>query len=132
MQILNLPRWVIVIFAIFITLSEIHSHPEQIQPTSDNLKIHHYITKMLHLWKSQGIQSQETALKPQALVLLAGLFCFIAASISSAGGIGGGGLFTPHTNYCGSSRPQNCLKFLSFHRHRRFSCKCYLQFVRLK
>ncbi|GKV42316.1 hypothetical protein SLEP1_g49726 [Rubroshorea leprosula] len=50
---------------------------------------------MLHIWKSQGIQSQETALKPQALVLLAGLFCFIAASISSAGGIGGGGLFIP-------------------------------------
>ncbi|GLT32060.1 hypothetical protein SLA2020_067540 [Shorea laevis] len=95
MQILNLPRWVVVIVALFVTLSQIHSHPEQIQPTSDNLKIHHYLTKMLHLWKSQGIQSQETALKPQALVVLAGLFCFIAASISSAGGIGGGGLFIP-------------------------------------
>lgn len=37
----------------------------------------------------------ETKLELSAPVILAGFLCFVAASISSAGGVGGGGLFIP-------------------------------------
>ncbi|KAK6932403.1 Transmembrane protein TauE-like [Dillenia turbinata] len=48
----------------------------------------------------QGIQnlfnqSQETHLELTSKVLISGILCFLSASISSAGGIGGGGLFIP-------------------------------------
>ncbi|KAF5728999.1 hypothetical protein HS088_TW21G01156 [Tripterygium wilfordii] len=40
-------------------------------------------------------QTQKMTLKMGAPMVMAGILCFIAASISSAGGIGGGGLFIP-------------------------------------
>lgn len=47
-------------------------------------------------WRiQQKAQSKEHRLNFSTPVLLAGFFCFVASSISSAGGIGGGGLFIP-------------------------------------
>lgn len=40
-------------------------------------------------------ESLETQLRLSSPIVLAGLLCFMAASVSSAGGIGGGGLFIP-------------------------------------
>ncbi|GLU23193.1 hypothetical protein SLE2022_392170 [Rubroshorea leprosula] len=114
MQLLNLLRWVIVIFSIFVTLSQTQSHPEQTQVTSDNVTIHHYLAKMLGQRRSQRLQYQETALKPAAPVLLAGLFCFIAASISSAGGVGGGGLFIPILTIVGGLDLKTASSFSAF------------------
>ncbi|KAJ4837150.1 hypothetical protein Tsubulata_015893, partial [Turnera subulata] len=64
------------------------------QPISETLKINQFLNKTqqsLHHF----IQFEEARLKLAPSMVLAGAFCFIAASISSAGGIGGGGLYIP-------------------------------------
>ncbi|XVF87643.1 hypothetical protein PTKIN_Ptkin18bG0136700 [Pterospermum kingtungense] len=95
----SFPRWnislTLPILIILISLQSQSSHATQTQPILDDLTIESFINKTLqwrsHLRKSQG----DHRLKLSAPTLLAGVFCFVAASISSAGGIGGGGLFIP-------------------------------------
>ena len=95
MKIQNLLRWISLTLPIFIILiNQSQSHATQPQPILDNLTIDSFINKTLQ-WKSRLITFQGNKLKLSASTLLAGVFCFIAASISSAGGIGGGGLFIP-------------------------------------
>jgi len=85
--------WLAVSLAILIALSQ--SRAEETQPLSNNLKIDLFLDK-IGKWSHHQIQSQETGLKlAPASMVIAGVFCFIAASISSAGGIGGGGLYIP-------------------------------------
>ncbi|XWS12779.1 hypothetical protein CRYUN_Cryun37aG0119500 [Craigia yunnanensis] len=95
MKIQNLLRWISLTLPIFIILTnQSQSHRTQPQPILDNLTIDSFINKTLQ-WKSRQIIFQGNKLKLSASTVLAGVFCFIAASISSAGGIGGGGLFIP-------------------------------------
>lgn len=78
--------------AILITFCQ--SNAEQTQPLFTILKTDQFLNKVTH-WRHHQIQSQESTLKLAPPTVLAGILCFIAASISSAGGIGGGGLFIP-------------------------------------
>nr|APR64457.1 hypothetical protein [Populus tomentosa] len=84
--------WLAVSLAILIALSQ--SRAEETQPFSNNLKIDLFLDK-IGKWSHHQIQPQETGLKLAPSMVIAGVFCFIAASISSAGGIGGGGLYIP-------------------------------------
>lgn len=84
--------WLAVSLAILIALS--HSRAEETQPLSNNLKIDLFLDK-IGKWSHHQIQSQETGLKLAPSMVIAGVFCFIAGSVSSAGGIGGGGLYIP-------------------------------------
>ncbi|XP_022724297.1 sulfite exporter TauE/SafE family protein 5-like [Durio zibethinus] len=95
MKIHVLLRWVSLTLPIFIILiSQSQSHLTQTQPILDDLTIGSFVNKTLQ-WKSRLIKFQGNKLKLSASTALAGVFCFIAASISSAGGIGEGGLFIP-------------------------------------
>ncbi|XP_010999541.1 PREDICTED: uncharacterized protein LOC105107347 [Populus euphratica] len=85
-------KWLAVSLAILIALSQ--SRAEETQPLSNNLKIDLFLDK-IGQWSHHHIQSQETGLKLAPSMVIAGALCFIAASISSAGGIGGGGLYIP-------------------------------------
>ncbi|GAV71263.1 TauE domain-containing protein [Cephalotus follicularis] len=78
--------------SISILLSQ--SHANQTQPISHNTTID-YFTYKAQKWRNFLMRFQEPTLKIAAPTVLAGALCFIAASISSAGGIGGGGLFVP-------------------------------------
>ncbi|XP_059439424.1 sulfite exporter TauE/SafE family protein 2-like [Corylus avellana] len=82
--------WFILPLILFITFN--HSHAKQTESISNTLRIEHLLNKF-YQWRSQ--QTQENQLKLATPVVVAGVLCFIAASISSAGGIGGGGLFIP-------------------------------------
>ncbi|WVY92970.1 hypothetical protein V8G54_032058 [Vigna mungo] len=76
---------------IFLVLSFIAFNPsnaKQEQPFSIN--IDNFLEK-IYLWGGEA-QSQILISGP---LVLAGVLCFIASAISSAGGIGGGGLFIP-------------------------------------
>ncbi|PON88178.1 Transmembrane protein TauE-like [Trema orientale] len=85
-------KWLILVL-IFITFDV--SYAKAAKPISGILKISHLFNQT-HLWNMiHQPQSHEPQLKLSAPVVLAGLLCFIAASISSAGGVGGGGLFIP-------------------------------------
>lgn len=84
--------WLAVSLAILIALSQ--SRAEETQPLSNNLKIDLFLDK-IGKWSHHQIQSQETGLKLAPSMVIAGVLCFIAASVSSAGGIGGGGLYIP-------------------------------------
>ncbi|KAK7252233.1 hypothetical protein RIF29_36044 [Crotalaria pallida] len=72
------------------------SNAKQTQPIiSDILSVDLFINK-IYQWGSEAqIILQETQLHMSGPMVLAGVLCFIASSISSAGGIGGGGLFIP-------------------------------------
>ncbi|KAK3035107.1 hypothetical protein RJ639_032609 [Escallonia herrerae] len=75
-------------FIIFITIT--HTHANQVEPSSEtNESILHKIHQLVTL----QTQSQVTQLRLKPSLVAAGILCFIAFSISSAGGIGGGGLF---------------------------------------
>ncbi|KAG5614036.1 hypothetical protein H5410_013860 [Solanum commersonii] len=71
---------------------------KQTNPTSKNLNFGKFLNS-IYEWRIQQQQnfgdSNNNNLKIGAPTVLAGIFCFIAASISSAGGIGGGGLYVP-------------------------------------
>lgn len=84
--------WLAVSLAILIALSQ--SRAEETRPLSNNLKIDLFLDK-IGKWSHHQIQSQETGLKLAPSMVIAGVLCFIAASVSSAGGIGGGGLYIP-------------------------------------
>lgn len=74
--------------AVCITLRQ--SHAKESQTASDN-----QLQNRTQQWRSPQTEFQDTKLKLTARSAIAGVFCFIAASISSAGGIGGGGLYIP-------------------------------------
>ncbi|CAJ1961448.1 unnamed protein product [Sphenostylis stenocarpa] len=78
---------------IFLVLTFIAFNPsnaKQSQPFSDIINIDLFLDK-IYLWGGEA-QSQILVSGP---LVLAGVLCFIASAISSAGGIGGGGLFIP-------------------------------------
>ncbi|KAF5472871.1 hypothetical protein F2P56_009540 [Juglans regia] len=74
-----------------------HSHAKPIdQSISVPLRIDQLLEKLYQWIRNHQIESQLNQLIGlETPVVLAGVLCFIAASISSAGGIGGGGLFIP-------------------------------------
>ncbi|GAB4831021.1 hypothetical protein Ancab_005036 [Ancistrocladus abbreviatus] len=49
----------------------------------------------VHQWVNRLEKSLQTHSKYTIQIMIAGVLCFLAASISSAGGIGGGGLYLP-------------------------------------
>ncbi|KAG2684200.1 hypothetical protein I3760_10G066100 [Carya illinoinensis] len=72
-----------------------HSHGKPTKSISVPLRSDRVLEK-LYQWRNHQIESQLNQLIGlETPVVLAGVLCFIAASISSAGGIGGGGLFIP-------------------------------------
>ena len=78
---------------IFLVLSFIAFDPsnaKQEQPFSNIINIDNFLDK-IYLWGGEA-QSQILMSGP---FVLAGVLCFIASALSSAGGIGGGGLFIP-------------------------------------
>ncbi|KAJ4976051.1 hypothetical protein NE237_001157 [Protea cynaroides] len=81
-------KWVCLPITIFTILSQ--SQAKQIQPISNPLKINQFINQ-ISKWRG-------TQLSTATRTTLAGLLCFVAAAISSAGGIGGGGIFLPILN----------------------------------
>ncbi|XP_022777390.1 sulfite exporter TauE/SafE family protein 5-like [Durio zibethinus] len=91
----NLLRWISLTLPIFIILiSQSQFHATQTQPILDNLTIDSFINKTLQ-WRSHLRKFHGNKLNLSTPTALAGVFCFVASSISSAGGIGGGGLFIP-------------------------------------
>ncbi|CAK8530409.1 unnamed protein product [Lathyrus sativus] len=84
-----------IILLIFITIFAFNpSNAKQTQPFSTMLNINHILNKLPQLKTlTQGFQ--ESQLQVSAPLVVAGILCFIASSISSAGGIGGGGIFIP-------------------------------------
>ncbi|PRQ28569.1 putative transmembrane protein TauE [Rosa chinensis] len=70
------------------------SQAKQTQPISDVFRIDNMFNNTYE-WFSLYRKPHETQLELSTPLVVAGILCFIAASISSAGGIGGGGLFIP-------------------------------------
>lgn len=85
----NFLTWVTLFLAVCITFNQ--SHADQTQPVSFD----HQLQEKTQQWKTLQIVIQGTKLKLTTLTAVAGVLCFVAASISSAGGIGGGGLYIP-------------------------------------
>lgn len=65
------------------------------QPISEILRNPHFFLHKVSFFKIEAQKFQETQLLFSGPLVLAGFLCFIASSISSAGGIGGGGIFIP-------------------------------------
>ncbi|XP_043688958.1 sulfite exporter TauE/SafE family protein 5-like isoform X2 [Telopea speciosissima] len=81
-------KWGFLPLIIFTILSR--SRALQPQPISNPLKIDQFINQISKWRKIQMSSTIRTT--------LAGFLCFVAATISSAGGIGGGGIFLPILN----------------------------------
>ncbi|CAF2070244.1 unnamed protein product [Brassica oleracea var. botrytis] len=61
----------------------------------ENQPISHKLLHKVQLWRTSLKESSAQELKLSSAIIVAGVLCFMAALISSAGGIGGGGLFIP-------------------------------------
>ncbi|KAJ6769676.1 CEREBLON [Salix purpurea] len=103
--------WLAVSLAILIALSQ--SSAEETRPFSNNLKID-LVLERFDKWSNHQMQSQETGLKITPSMVIAGVLCFIAASISSAGGIGGGGLYIPILTIVASLDLKTASSFTAF------------------
>lgn len=82
----------IILIIVFLTINPSHAKPPQ--PISQILKINQTL-EQFHQWTLLHTKTLETQLKLTPRIAISAFLCFIAASISSAGGIGGGGLFIP-------------------------------------
>lgn len=83
------------IFFLLIFLTPINfNHAKEAQPVEEKLD---KFVKAAIQWRTelQAQSGQDSKLKPTAPIIVAGALSFAAAVISSAGGIGGGGLFIP-------------------------------------
>ncbi|XP_009617472.1 sulfite exporter TauE/SafE family protein 5 [Nicotiana tomentosiformis] len=82
-------------FLIFLTTCRF-SIAKQTNLTSDIPKLDQFLNA-IYEWRANQQQKQaDTGLKLlEAPTVVAGVLCFLAASISSAGGVGGGGLYVP-------------------------------------
>lgn len=70
------------------------SDAEEAKPVSELPQLDQFLNSV-YQWRAQLSKSEDGNLKLEAPVVLAGVLCFIASTISSAGGIGGGGLYIP-------------------------------------
>lgn len=88
-------KWLLIFFLIFMTFD--NSYAKQSKPISEILMSFDYVLNRTQQWILMASQTepQDTHLKFSVPTVAAGVLCFAAASISSAGGIGGGGLFIP-------------------------------------
>ncbi|KAJ8531580.1 hypothetical protein K7X08_027014 [Anisodus acutangulus] len=84
-------------FLVILTTTFGFSFAKQTNPTSKNFNFHQFLNS-IYEWRIQQqkqLTDSNNNLNIGAPTVLAGIFCFIAAFISSAGGIGGGGLYVP-------------------------------------
>ncbi|PHT90768.1 hypothetical protein T459_05881 [Capsicum annuum] len=81
----------LVIFVVFLTSCRL-SIAKQTNPTLDISKLDQFLNA-IYEWRAN--KQENEGLKFGFSTVVAGVFCFLAASISSAGGIGGGGLYVP-------------------------------------
>ncbi|XP_039008848.1 sulfite exporter TauE/SafE family protein 5-like [Hibiscus syriacus] len=94
----SLLRWISLTLTIFILLTtQSQSHATtQTQPIVDNPTIDSFINRTLQWRRSTHQMSKSHGnMKLSTSSVVAGVLSFMAASISSAGGVGGGGLFIP-------------------------------------
>lgn len=84
--------WLILPLILFNTFNR--SLAKQTESIIDPLRVEFFLDK-LYQWRSDQTRLEETQLQLSTPVVLAAVLCFIAAAISCAGGIGGGGLFIP-------------------------------------
>ncbi|KAF8414069.1 hypothetical protein HHK36_002068 [Tetracentron sinense] len=82
-------KWVFLPLTISIIFN--HSHATQTQPISELFNSDQFIYEISE-WTKHKIESH---LNLGVERIIAGILCFVGASISSAGGLGGGGLFLP-------------------------------------
>lgn len=86
-------QWMIFILMLFFSFNP-NSQAVRTQSFSENLPFGEFLDTSFS-WILDLQQSQSTRIKFTFSSVISGLLCFVAASISSAGGIGGGGLFIP-------------------------------------
>ncbi|KAE9452672.1 hypothetical protein C3L33_15421, partial [Rhododendron williamsianum] len=81
-------KWVLLYLAILLICSHSHANLTPFRTDDD----YHLLNKT-HQLRTQPTKSKHTQGKLTPPVVISGVLCFLAAAISNAGGIGGGGLF---------------------------------------
>nr|GMC89864.1 sulfite exporter TauE/SafE family protein 2-like isoform X1 [Ipomoea batatas] len=87
----KISKWLILLLVL---LACNFSTAKETQPITETSKLQQFLSSV-HQWRNRVSQSEDGNLKLGAPMVLVGILCFIAATISSAGGIGGGGLYVP-------------------------------------
>lgn len=83
-----------VFLLLLLCVSAINANQQE-ENNQEHPQISHKILFKVQQWRTSLRESSAAELKLSSAIILAGVFCFLAAFISSAGGIGGGGLFIP-------------------------------------
>ncbi|KAF7149761.1 hypothetical protein RHSIM_Rhsim02G0114800 [Rhododendron simsii] len=81
-------KWVLLYLAILLICSRSHANLTPFRTDHD-----YHLPNKTHQLRTQPTKSKHVQVRLTPPVVISGVLCFLAASISNAGGIGGGGLF---------------------------------------
>ncbi|CAN8325466.1 unnamed protein product [Cochlearia groenlandica] len=81
-----------VFLLLLLSVFAINANQQQLEV---NPQTRHKILHKVQQWRASLKEASASELKLSSAIIVAGVLCFLAALISSAGGIGGGGLFIP-------------------------------------
>ncbi|KAL1205368.1 Sulfite exporter TauE/SafE family protein 5 [Cardamine amara subsp. amara] len=84
-----------VLFLLLLLCVFVINADQQGEMNQENRPISHKILYKVQKWRTSLKESSAAELKVSSAIIVAGVLCFLASFISSAGGIGGGGLFIP-------------------------------------
>ncbi|CAH8275882.1 unnamed protein product [Arabidopsis lyrata] len=84
-----------VLFLLLLCVFAINANQEEAIKQENQPQSHHNLLHKVQQWRTSLKESSSAELKLSSAIIVAGVLCFLAALISSAGGIGGGGLFIP-------------------------------------
>ncbi|KAF9588319.1 hypothetical protein IFM89_008736 [Coptis chinensis] len=108
----NFLIWVFCLIIIFNNFN--YCHGKELQSTSYQQHLNLFINQASK-WRKTRIDSQNYQQEHLTFhTILSGLMCVVAAAISSAGGIGGGGLFIPILNIVGGLSLKAASSFSAF------------------
>ncbi|CAI9087739.1 OLC1v1021887C1 [Oldenlandia corymbosa var. corymbosa] len=93
MNIPSLTKWACLLLISLTIFSSCHA--KELQPSSVSETFNNFLNVTIQWRNHQRLKSQDFKMEFNLPIMLAGALSFVAASISSAGGIGGGGLFIP-------------------------------------
>lgn len=84
-----------VLFLLLLCVFAINANQEEEIKQENQPQSYHNLLYKVQQWRTSLKESSAAELKLSSAIIVAGVLCFLAALISSAGGIGGGGLFIP-------------------------------------
>ncbi|CAA7405649.1 unnamed protein product [Spirodela intermedia] len=106
-------RWLLLSISIATVSSVLVAMAEEMEPTSKSYSLRSSLDKLLQ-WRRRSQRGGESEGEGGPRMAVAAALCFVAAGVSSAGGVGGGSLFLPILNLVARIDLKRASKYSAF------------------